>query len=171
MMRKPVAHGRRHFGIPEYAGPFTEGKVGGDDDRGLFVKPAGASCRCRQPGRDFVPGRGILLRPSQRLTGGGLPDEGFEPPAFGLQNRCTTPVLIRHRRGKAYDRNRRQINRQTSGPAQFGVDGIFAGAGDVEQEQAAHDAHVLVEIDHGLELLHPRHGPIMVADDRRGQRI
>ena len=24
-----------------------------------------------------------------------VPDEGFEPPAFGLQNRCTTPVLIR----------------------------------------------------------------------------
>jgi hypothetical protein len=25
-----------------------------------------------------------------------VPDEGFEPPTFGLQNRCTTTVLIRH---------------------------------------------------------------------------
>ena len=24
-----------------------------------------------------------------------VPDEGFEPPTFGLQNRCTTTVLIR----------------------------------------------------------------------------
>ena len=27
-----------------------------------------------------------------------LPGEGFEPPAFGLQNRCTTTVLTRRRR-------------------------------------------------------------------------
>src|ERR1700722_8990983 len=26
----------------------------------------------------------------------GLPAEGFEPPTFGLQNRCTTTVLTRH---------------------------------------------------------------------------
>ncbi len=25
-----------------------------------------------------------------------LPGEGFEPPTFGLQNRCTTTVLTRH---------------------------------------------------------------------------
>ncbi len=24
-----------------------------------------------------------------------VPDEGIEPPTFGLQNRCTTAVLIR----------------------------------------------------------------------------
>ena len=24
-----------------------------------------------------------------------VPDEGLEPPTFGLQNRCTTTVLIR----------------------------------------------------------------------------
>ena len=24
-----------------------------------------------------------------------VPDEGLEPPTFGLQNRCTTAVLIR----------------------------------------------------------------------------
>ncbi len=28
-----------------------------------------------------------------------VPDEGFEPPTFGLQNRCTTPVLTRHGSG------------------------------------------------------------------------
>ena len=26
-----------------------------------------------------------------------MPGEGFEPPTFGLQNRCTTAVLTRHR--------------------------------------------------------------------------
>jgi hypothetical protein len=26
----------------------------------------------------------------------GLPAEGFEPPTYGLQNRCTTTVLSRH---------------------------------------------------------------------------
>ena len=25
-----------------------------------------------------------------------VPGEGIEPPAFGLQNRCTTAVLTRH---------------------------------------------------------------------------
>ena len=25
-----------------------------------------------------------------------VPGEGFEPPTFGLQNRCTTTVLTRH---------------------------------------------------------------------------
>ncbi len=25
-----------------------------------------------------------------------VPAEGFEPPTFGLQNRCTTTVLSRH---------------------------------------------------------------------------
>ena len=27
-----------------------------------------------------------------------VPDEGLEPPTFGLQNRCTTAVLTRHER-------------------------------------------------------------------------
>jgi hypothetical protein len=27
---------------------------------------------------------------------GDLPAEGFEPPTYGLQNRCTTAVLSRH---------------------------------------------------------------------------
>ena len=26
-----------------------------------------------------------------------VPDEGFEPPTFGLQNRCSTTELIRHK--------------------------------------------------------------------------
>ena len=30
-----------------------------------------------------------------------VPGEGFEPPTFGLQNRCTTTVLTRHDRGLA----------------------------------------------------------------------
>ena len=29
-----------HLGIAEYARPFTEGQVGGDDDRGAFVELA-----------------------------------------------------------------------------------------------------------------------------------
>ena len=29
-----------HFGIAEDAGPFAESEIGGDDDRGAFVKPA-----------------------------------------------------------------------------------------------------------------------------------
>ena len=28
-----------------------------------------------------------------------VPDEGIEPPTFGLQNRCSTAELIRHARG------------------------------------------------------------------------
>ena len=30
---------RGHLGIAEYAGPFTEAEVGGDDHTGLFVEP------------------------------------------------------------------------------------------------------------------------------------
>ena len=29
-----------HLCIAEHAGPFTEGKVGGDDDRGALIEPA-----------------------------------------------------------------------------------------------------------------------------------
>ena len=36
-----------------------------------------------------------LQRSSCRGLGGMVPDEGIEPPTFGLQNRCTTAVLIR----------------------------------------------------------------------------
>ena len=37
---------------------------------------------------------GTLPDPSWRL----VPDEGFEPPTFGLQNRCSTAELSRQRR-------------------------------------------------------------------------
>ena len=30
----------RHLGVAEHARPFTEGEVGGDDDRGALVEPA-----------------------------------------------------------------------------------------------------------------------------------
>ena len=29
-----------HLGVPEHAGPFAEGQVCGDDDRGVLVEPA-----------------------------------------------------------------------------------------------------------------------------------
>jgi hypothetical protein len=32
-----------------------------------------------------------------------VPGEGFEPPTFGLQNRCTTTVLTRRRRSFYHD--------------------------------------------------------------------
>src|SRR5712675_1386263 len=35
----------------------------------------------------------------ERTSIGGLPAEGFEPPTYGLQNRCTTTVLSRHGSG------------------------------------------------------------------------
>ena len=40
VMCEAVEQGCRHFGVPEHAGPFTEGEVRGDDDGGAFVEPA-----------------------------------------------------------------------------------------------------------------------------------
>jgi len=40
MMGEPVEQGRGHFGVAEHAGPFAEGEVGGNDNRGFFVEPA-----------------------------------------------------------------------------------------------------------------------------------
>ena len=40
MVRQAVQQGRRHFGIPEYARPFAESEIGGDEDRGSLVEPA-----------------------------------------------------------------------------------------------------------------------------------
>jgi hypothetical protein len=40
----------------------------------------------------------ILSSPS--IRGRGMPGEGIEPPAFGLQNRCTTAVLTRRPSGQ-----------------------------------------------------------------------
>jgi len=40
MMGQTVEERGRHLGITEHRGPFAEGKVCGDDDRGALVKPA-----------------------------------------------------------------------------------------------------------------------------------
>ena len=40
MVGEPVEHRGGHLGITEDTGPFTEGQVGGDDDRGAFVELA-----------------------------------------------------------------------------------------------------------------------------------
>src|SRR6202030_3326837 len=37
-----------------------------------------------------------------RWTGRMMPAEGFEPPTYGLQNRCTTTVLSRRGAGSYY---------------------------------------------------------------------
>ena len=38
-MSEAIEQRRRHLGIAEHAGPFAEGEVGGDDDRGALVEP------------------------------------------------------------------------------------------------------------------------------------
>ena len=40
MVREAIKQSGGHLGIAEDGGPFTEGEVGSDDDRGAFVKPA-----------------------------------------------------------------------------------------------------------------------------------
>ena len=40
MMGETVEQRRGHLGIAENGGPFAEGEVGGDDDRGTLVEPA-----------------------------------------------------------------------------------------------------------------------------------
>ena len=37
---QPIEQRGGHLGIAEHARPFAEGEIGGDDDRGTFVKPA-----------------------------------------------------------------------------------------------------------------------------------
>ena len=39
-MSEAIEESGRHLGVAEDAGPFAEGKVGGDDDGGLLVEPA-----------------------------------------------------------------------------------------------------------------------------------
>jgi hypothetical protein len=48
----------------------------------------------------------------------------------------------------------------------FRVDRIFSGAGHVQQDKSTHDADVLVEIDHILVMVSPRHCPIWMTDKR-----
>ncbi len=40
MMGEPVEQSGGHLGVAEDGGPFAEGEVGGDDDRGPLVEPA-----------------------------------------------------------------------------------------------------------------------------------
>ena len=40
MMGEPVEQSGGHLGVAEDGGPFPEGEVGGDDDRGPLVEPA-----------------------------------------------------------------------------------------------------------------------------------
>ncbi len=53
MMRQPVEQDGGHFGIAEHARPFAEGELGGDNDRGLRIKPADqmGTATGRRPGR------------------------------------------------------------------------------------------------------------------------
>ena len=37
---QPIEQRGGHLGVAEHAGPFSEGEVRGDDDRGTLVKPA-----------------------------------------------------------------------------------------------------------------------------------
>ena len=39
-MGEPVEERGGHLGITEHGGPFGEGEIGGDDDRGSFVEAA-----------------------------------------------------------------------------------------------------------------------------------
>jgi hypothetical protein len=39
-MGETIEQRGRHLRIAEYARPFAEGKVGGDDDRGALIEPA-----------------------------------------------------------------------------------------------------------------------------------
>ena len=40
MMGETIEERGRHLGVAEHARPLAEGKIGGDDDRGLLVEPA-----------------------------------------------------------------------------------------------------------------------------------
>ena len=40
VMRQAIEQRGRHLGVAEHARPFAESEIGGDDDRGLLVKPA-----------------------------------------------------------------------------------------------------------------------------------
>jgi hypothetical protein len=40
MMRESIQQRGGHLGVAEDARPFTEGEVGGDDDRGAFIEAA-----------------------------------------------------------------------------------------------------------------------------------
>ena len=60
-----------------------------------------------------------------------VPDEGIEPPTFGLQNRCTTAVLIRRRDPHIAQGPRKQGAKrsQMEEAASFGPFMAFLGEG------------------------------------------
>lgn len=39
-MGEPIEQRSGHVGAAEHRGPFAEGEIGGDDDRGALVEPA-----------------------------------------------------------------------------------------------------------------------------------
>jgi hypothetical protein len=49
----------------------------------------------------------------------GMPAEGFEPPTYGLQNRCTTTVLSRHFEGRRIRRHAKNAFYRTRRPRLF----------------------------------------------------
>lgn len=51
------------------------------------------------------------------------------------------------------------------------VDGIFSRPGYTKQYQAADDAHVLVEIDRVFHTRITGHGPVVVANHGRAERV
>jgi hypothetical protein len=53
----------------------------------------------------------------------------------------------------------------------FTIDRVFAWSCDTQQQQAAHDRYVLVEIDHVRHPLAIEHRPVVVADHGGGERI
>jgi hypothetical protein len=60
--------------------------------------------------RNRFPPRGCVSRSTASAVMDGLvPDEGIEPPTFGLQNRCSTAELIRP--GRRTGGNRRPYTR------------------------------------------------------------
>ena len=86
---------------------------------GLRPRPFGAASGLRPAA--FNLARGQVVEPVLFYVGGSncarssaprvlrywardrdLPAEGFEPPTYGLQNRCTTTVLSRRGRGSYY---------------------------------------------------------------------
>ena len=54
---QPIEQCGRHLGVPEHTGPFTEGEVGGDDDRCALIEPADEVEQNRSWPPDWANGR------------------------------------------------------------------------------------------------------------------
>jgi len=59
-MGQAIEQGSRHLGIREDARPFTEGEIGGDDDRGALARIAWAVLN---KGRNFECARTNAMTP------------------------------------------------------------------------------------------------------------